>query len=86
MENSRGTLLRRIQICDFALLEAHLFLNTHPTDKDALAYYQKYLALQKKATDEYVKKYGPLTAGQSDGGSTWKWVDGPWPWERTSEV
>lgn len=85
MEN-REMLLRRVQICDLALFEAHLFLNTHPTDKDALAYYGKYLALREKAVKEYVKKYGPLTAGQYDGGPTWKWVDGPWPWERNSEV
>ncbi len=85
MEN-RAMLLRRVQISDLALFEAHLFLNTHPEDKDALAYYSKYLAIREKAVKEYVKKYGPLTAGQYDGGPRWKWIDGPWPWQRASEV
>ncbi len=79
-------LLKRIQVCDFVLFETHLFLDTHPTDKEALAYYSKYQALRERAMDEYVKKYGPITAGQYDGGPTWRWVENPWPWERTSEV
>ncbi len=86
MASSKATLLRRIQICDLALFEAHLFLNTHPNDQEALAYYSKHLELREKAMKEYVKKYGPLTAGQYDGGPTWKWIQGPWPWERESEV
>ena len=85
MEN-KAMLLRRIQVSDFALLEANLFLDTHPKDQDALAYYSKHLSLREKAMKEYVKKYGPLVASQYDGGSTWRWVDGPWPCERASEV
>lgn len=82
----KNTLLRRIQICDFVLFEAHLFLDTHPTDRDALAYYSKYLDLRSKAMEEYLKRFGPISAGQYDGGPVWRWVENPWPWERASEV
>lgn len=82
----RSIMLRRLQVYEFALLEAHLFLDTHPTDKDALAYFNKYLALHDKTMKEYVKEYGPIRVDQYDGGPAWKWVEGPWPWENGKEM
>lgn len=79
--DDRKALMHRIQICDFALDEVKLFLDTHPRDTFALEYYAKYLELSKKATAEYVQKFGPLTPGDYDGGPCWRWVDNPWPWE-----
>lgn len=80
--NDRKTLLHRIQVCDFALNEAGLFLDTHPNDKAALEYYSRYLQMSKDARDEYVKKFGPITTRDYNGEASWKWVDDPWPWER----
>lgn len=83
--NEREILLKRIQVCDFALNDAALFLDTHPEDKDALAFYKKHSELRKKAADDYTAKYGPITKSDYDGGSRWAWVDGPWPWQNGEE-
>lgn len=79
---NRKVLLSRIQVCDFVLIETHLFLDTHPTNKEALAYYSKYLAMRKEAAAQYVAAFGPLTAGEFSGGDRWTWVSDPWPWEK----
>lgn len=79
--NDREKLLKRLQICDFILIETNLYLDSHPEDEAALAYFMKYRQLAREAEDEFVSKYGPITAGQHDGGPRWNWVDDPWPWE-----
>ena len=84
--SSRRVLLNRIQICDFALNDVALFLDTHPDNQMALAFYKKHLEMRKQAHDEYVEKYGPITRMDYDGGARWNWVDSPWPWENSSEV
>lgn len=79
--NNRERLMRRLQICDFTLTEVGLFLDTHPCDKEALAYYNKYLAMKKEALREYTAKYGTVNRDFLKSDTTWDWVDEPWPWE-----
>lgn len=82
----RQRLLKQIQIHDFILFEAALFLDTHKTDKDALAYYRRHKAMAEELKCEFVKKYGPLTINDNNADTVWDWVKGPWPWEYESEV
>ena len=77
----REVLLKRVQVCDFALNDAALYLDTHPEDADALAYYKKHLDRRAAIVSDYETRFGPLTMGAYDGGPRWKWVDGPWPWQ-----
>ncbi len=56
----RNNLLKQIQICELALFEAVLYLDTHKTDQEAIAYHKKHLAMLQEYRSEYVKKYGPL--------------------------
>lgn len=77
-------LMRKIQICDFALLEAALYLDTHKTDSEALRYFRKHKELQKALRDEYTEKYGPLKISDNSAQKKWEWVEGPWPWEYSS--
>ena len=77
----REVLLKRVQVCDFALNDAALFLDTHPDNADALAYYRKQLDLRGVAVKDFEDKFGPLTHSESAGGPRWTWVDGPWPWQ-----
>jgi spore coat protein JB len=82
MMNEKSALLKRVQICDFTLDEVGLFLDTHPEDQAALAYYKKHQMLKKEAMEQYQMKYGPLTAEDYCYNDRWTWIDNPWPWER----
>lgn len=87
MENSnQKMLMKRLQICDFVLIETSLFLDTHPEDQEALDYYKRYLQLQKETLADYVSKYGPIRHSDFSGGTRWTWVDNPWPWENVREA
>jgi spore coat protein JB len=77
----REALLRRIQVCDFALNDAALFLDTHPNDVEALDFYRKYSAMRREAGAEYAAKYGPIAQTDYADSPTWSWVDSPWPWQ-----
>lgn len=77
----REMLLKRLQVCDFALNDAALFLDVNPEDEQALAYYKKYQAMREQAHKDYVAKYGPIKHNDYDGGPRWTWVDNPWPWQ-----
>ncbi|MBC8546506.1 spore coat protein CotJB [Clostridiaceae bacterium NSJ-31] len=82
MTEEQRVLLNRVRVCDFVLLEAGEFLDTHPDDPAALAYFKKYNEMSQEATKEYTSKFGPLTKRDYNGGPRWDWVDGPWPWEK----
>ena len=77
----RENLLKRVQICGFALNDAALYLNTHPEDAQALAYYRRFLALHEAAAREYVERFGPIRRSDRVDGARWAWADGPWPWQ-----
>ncbi len=78
---NRQELLRRIQMLGFAVAEANLYLNTHPHDKAALGYYDKYNVLYKQSVEEYEDTYGPLTSYGVNTEDGWSWINSPWPWE-----
>lgn len=79
----RDMLFKAIQQYDFALYELNLYLDTHPNCSKALGYFNKYNELRTTAYNEYIKKYGPLTAKDNSSLSKWQWIDQPWPWERS---
>lgn len=80
---SRQELLRGIQMASFAVKEAQLFLDTHPTDQLAIAYFNKYNEKQQQLTQEYSRRFGPLNVESYlvPAEETWQWLKGPWPWE-----
>jgi len=80
--NEREMLLKKIQAEDFAVYETVLFLDTHPEDKAALAFYNTHRDNVEKLKAEYMEKFGPLTIYDSRASDHWHWVDKPWPWER----
>lgn len=80
---NRSLYLKKIQIIDFVLNDTALYLDTHPNCAEAIEYYNKYSEMRKVAVKEYVNLFGPLE--QTDAnmcGGTWKWAEGPWPWEK----
>lgn len=83
--NNRKSLLKQIQIVDFALHETVLYLDGHPTDRKAMAYYKSAKQRLKALMDEYTEKYGPLNYYLVSGNS-WSWIDKPWPWQNEKEA
>ena len=49
----KNALMRTIQSYSFAVLEAGLFLDTHPQDSEAMAYYEKYNSLLSESIEAY---------------------------------
>lgn len=74
-------LLQRVNIYGFAVDEAVLYLDTHPDDCEARAFYQRMRDAYEEARREYVEGVGPLSADDVDVSSCWIWMKGPWPWE-----
>ena len=74
-------MLKKLTALDFYIIDLHLYLNTHPNDKDAI---MKYNAVVKEATamrQEYQEQFGMLMAGTTPSKVPWQWIDNPWPWQ-----
>lgn len=81
--NEQRMLMDKIQSLSFAVLETGLYLDGHPNNRMALAYYQKVKQQLDALTAEYEMKFAPLS-GMGHGGNEregWQWVKQPWPWE-----
>ncbi|MBQ6823814.1 MAG: spore coat protein CotJB [Clostridia bacterium] len=79
--NERKRMLEAVYANGFAADEARLFLNTHPTDREAMAYYQKKIELYQRAVALYEEKYGPIRPENGVVDGRWCWGATPWPWE-----
>lgn len=77
----REQLMRKIQQLDFTLVDAGLYLNSHPKDQNALHFFKHQQKEYQKAVQEYTAKYGPLCFKDGMYQDSWTWIDGPWPWE-----
>lgn len=73
-------LLRRVYETGFALDDVSLYLDTHPTDREAMNYYQYVKKMNQEAVDAYEQAYGPLMINQVTS-NNWSWIKSPWPWE-----
>lgn len=78
----RERLLRRISSYDFAVVELHIYLDTHPSDQSAKAKLEEYLAKSNELRNEYVRKFGPIKASDAN---SWGWISNPWPWDNTDK-
>lgn len=76
-------LLNKINVVSFAVDDVKLFLDTHPCDEDALAFFREYSRMRNEALKEYAAYYGPLTIDTTVYSCTdrWDWVNEPWPWQ-----
>lgn len=74
-------MLKDIGIVDFTLEELMLFLDTHPTDQEAMEYFNHYAKIKNKMVKEFSLMYYPLTKEYADSTNSWRWADAPLPWE-----
>ena len=77
----RLKLYQWIHMVSFAVNDITLFLDTHPEDPEALAYFNHYRELRTQALKEYQCKYGPLTIDTATPEGKWLWATQPMPWE-----
>lgn len=77
----RLKMLEWVQSLCFVVKDMELYLDTHPCDKSALAFYRESVENCRQARRKYEETYGPLTADQSLDCDRWTWADVPLPWE-----
>lgn len=80
---SKEMLMKTINEVSFAVNDIQLYLDTHPEDEKALAFYRDHVKIRKEALKEYAARFGPLTIDTADDNCSrsWEWVLQPWPWE-----
>lgn len=79
--SDRDMMLRRLQAADFAIIEANLYLDTHPTCPNGLEYFRRARAERDAVLREFEAAYGPVTMDNAAAECYWDWVNAPWPWE-----
>lgn len=80
--NEQKQLMRDVQIVAFLVKDAQLFLDTHPSDEQALSFFDYYNKLLAALTADYENKFGPLTIHGVNATNEWSWINEPWPWEK----
>lgn len=76
----RERLLRRISTIDFAIVELHLYMDTHPNAINVNNKLNEYERKSKELRHQYEENYGPITPRNNEP-SNWEWVSNPWPWD-----
>lgn len=83
--NERMTMMRRLSAEQFAAWELHIFLDTHPHDRQAFEMYQKHMKKAKELKMQFEQKFGPISEPNDFDGGHWNWNNAPWPWESEKE-
>ena len=84
MENRnrvRQEMMKQIKCLNFAVVDIAEYLDTHPNDKKALCLHREYTNELKVLKDKYQKIFGPLDIYYPC--NKWRWLEEPWPWERS---
>lgn len=72
--------LVELQALEFVVMELGHYLDTHPDDTEAFEMFKQYAAMERSAKAAYETKYGPLSRASAATGSTYRWLQSPWPW------
>ena len=75
-----STPLVELQALEFVVLELGTYLDTHPDDTEAFELLKQYSAMEQSAKAAYEAKYGPITKTSAAEGSSYRWLQEPWPW------
>ena len=70
--NSEEKMLHDIGIADFVLTDLMLYLDTHPTDRNAI---------KTQMEREFSREYYPLRKDLAESNKEWRWGNAPLPWE-----
>ena len=83
-EAAKEQKMKAVRETSFALLDAGMYLDTHPCDERALMLCRKMVKERKELLEKYAQNFGPLTIDCTDMSESenWKWMEQPFPWER----
>ncbi len=76
--SKQETMLRSLSSVQFAQWELHIYLDTHPSDLEAINLHEKYEKKYNQLKKEYEAEFGPLTPTIGEG---IEWLKNPWPWD-----
>ena len=80
---AKADLLRLVQQADFSMHDLGLYLDTHPTDGEALSQFRACAECRRAACDAYAERFGALNRDQVNESDGWAaWSNTPWPWEK----
>lgn len=77
-----NALLSKLTQLEFYAVDLQLYIDTHPTDKQAISDYNRTVREASVVRAEYEKMHGPLynfVSLVNDEKSDW--INEPWPWE-----
>lgn len=77
---NRDELLKVITALDFFAIDLHLYLNTHPTDREAIQKYNTVVKRVSELREQYHKSFGMLSPNTTSD-YPWQWIEEPWPWQ-----
>lgn len=77
----REILMDKIATIDFAIVDLHLFLDTHPNNMEILKKLNDYEKKSEELHNEYEEKFDPISSSNTNGNS-WQWISAPWPWDK----
>ena len=78
---NRQQMLEWVMMLGFCVVDMQLYLDTHPCDEEALAYYRECVEMYKQAKEKFECNFGPLQATSSLDDNHFHWADMPLPWE-----
>jgi len=76
-----GTATGELMGLTMAVMDLHLYLDTHPNDMETTRIFKHYCELLAQSKKHYVAKFGPLTLADSVVDGHYAWLHSPWPWE-----
>ena len=80
-QNLPVTPMTELQALAFSIQELALYLDTHRDDREALELYRSYQKMYLACKEQYRTNHGPMTHRCVSEGSSYEWLDDPWPWE-----
>ena len=76
---NKENLLAWIDQVSFAVNEMNLYLDTHPEDEEAMAFFREKLKMRREALETYARYFGPLTIDTANDNMSrsFEWVQQP---------
>lgn len=82
INNEFDEMLMNVSELSFARHELNLLLDVYPNDQNVLNLFNRYLKMEKKARENYERRFGPLEVTSDNQTNTpFMWVKDKWPWE-----